>query len=95
MIKPGVFVDHLFLTVMTHVIQRDIIILHMNPNTVGNKMFSWIHGMFLYQSMPFFIIFFMLGCWLETGDNPKPSRLVPVFMLFFEENHYLAGHEII
>ena len=34
----------------------------------------------------------MLGSRLETGDNPKPSPLVPVFLLFFEESVYMQGH---
>lgn len=42
--KPGVFVDHALLTFISIILGHDLVIVHMNPSTVENKMFRWIQG---------------------------------------------------
>ena len=51
--KPGIFADHLFLSYLSTMLNHDIIIVHMTPSAVANKMFCWIKG----QSLVFFSSF--------------------------------------
>ena len=41
---PGTFSDHVFLTYCTITLGHDLIIIHMNPDTVPNTMYNWIKG---------------------------------------------------
>ena len=42
--KPGIFVDHLFLSYLSIKLGHDVVIVHVTPSCVENKMFRWIKG---------------------------------------------------
>ena len=49
---PGTFTDHVFLTYCTILLGHDLVIIHMTPRTVANRMFSWIQGKYcLFREM--------------------------------------------
>ena len=41
---PGTYADHVFLTYITISLGHDLVIVHMTPQTVENRMFPWIKG---------------------------------------------------